>query len=179
MGRQIQCASFHPNSNYIATGSSDRVVRMWDNLTGNCVRILTGHKPGFHNYTFWTNKFYSIVSNMKTSQMGVNSFCEIITDVCLFINDLSINWELYKCCVSHLMADSLHLQDTTQPYSPGIPGSPEGGVAFTTFSNPMYFKEDKGEKSSPPPSPVTTKSGGDGSHDNPTFDDVNFNGDST
>ncbi|XP_060063329.1 transcription initiation factor TFIID subunit 5-like [Ylistrum balloti] len=43
-GTNLCCALFHPNSNYIATGSSDRVVRMWDNLTGNCVRILTGHK---------------------------------------------------------------------------------------------------------------------------------------
>jgi len=35
---------FHPNSNYIATGSSDRSVRLWDCVTGNCVRLMTGHK---------------------------------------------------------------------------------------------------------------------------------------
>merc|ERR1712071_543725 len=35
---------FHPNSNYIATGSSDRSVRLWDCVTGTCVRLMTGHK---------------------------------------------------------------------------------------------------------------------------------------
>ena len=35
---------FHPNSNYVATGSSDRSVRLWDCVTGNCVRLMTGHK---------------------------------------------------------------------------------------------------------------------------------------
>lgn len=40
----ITCTRFHPNSNYVVTGSSDRTIRLWDVLTGNCVRILTGHK---------------------------------------------------------------------------------------------------------------------------------------
>lgn len=40
----VTCTCFHPNSNYIATGSSDRTIRLWDVLTGNCVRIFTGHK---------------------------------------------------------------------------------------------------------------------------------------
>ena len=40
----ITCTRFHPNSNYVATGSADRTIRLWDILTGNCVRILTGHK---------------------------------------------------------------------------------------------------------------------------------------
>ena len=39
-----QCCRFHPNGNYIATGSCDRSVRMWDIVTGHCVRIFTGHK---------------------------------------------------------------------------------------------------------------------------------------
>lgn len=40
----LQVVQFHPNSNYIATGSSDRTVRLWDVLTGNYVRLMTGHK---------------------------------------------------------------------------------------------------------------------------------------
>lgn len=40
----ITSTRFHPNSNYVVTGSSDRTIRLWDVLTGNCVRIFTGHK---------------------------------------------------------------------------------------------------------------------------------------
>lgn len=40
----LQCVKFHPNSNYVATGSSDRTVRLWDCVTGSQVRLMTGHK---------------------------------------------------------------------------------------------------------------------------------------
>lgn len=40
----VTCTRFHPNSNYVVTGSSDRTIRLWDVLNGNCVRIFTGHK---------------------------------------------------------------------------------------------------------------------------------------
>jgi transcription initiation factor TFIID subunit 5 len=40
----VNCVQFHPNSNYIASGSMDRSVRLWDVLNGQCVRYLTGHK---------------------------------------------------------------------------------------------------------------------------------------
>ena len=40
----MQVVQFHPNSNYISTGSNDRSVRVWDVHTGNCVRVFTGHK---------------------------------------------------------------------------------------------------------------------------------------
>lgn len=35
---------WHPNCNYIATGSSDKTVRMWDVSSGECVRIFIGHR---------------------------------------------------------------------------------------------------------------------------------------
>lgn len=38
-----QCLTFHPNSLYLATGSSDRTCRLWDVQRGACVRIFTGH----------------------------------------------------------------------------------------------------------------------------------------
>lgn len=56
----FQCVKFHPNSNYIATGSNDRFIRLWDILNGNCVRLFSGHKvlelpPATpdHKHTSW------------------------------------------------------------------------------------------------------------------------------
>ncbi|XP_022355632.1 transcription initiation factor TFIID subunit 5 isoform X3 [Enhydra lutris kenyoni] len=51
----VNCTRFHPNSNYVATGSADRTVRLWDVLNGNCVRIFTGHKGPIHSLTFSPN----------------------------------------------------------------------------------------------------------------------------
>lgn len=47
-----KCLQFHPNSNYIATGSSDRTVRLWDVLNGQCVRYYTGHKSKIYVVQF-------------------------------------------------------------------------------------------------------------------------------
>lgn len=44
----LQCVQFHPNSNYIATGSSDRTVRLWDCVSGSQLRLMTGHKVSQH-----------------------------------------------------------------------------------------------------------------------------------
>jgi len=48
----VDSIEFHPNSNYIATGSTDRTVWLWDVQTGGCVRIFTGHKGAVHTLTF-------------------------------------------------------------------------------------------------------------------------------
>lgn len=48
----LQCVQFHPNSNYIATGSSDRTVRLWDCISGNYVRLMTGHKAPIYILAF-------------------------------------------------------------------------------------------------------------------------------
>ena len=36
----IEVVEFHPNSHYVATGSSDRQVRLWSVETGECVRLF-------------------------------------------------------------------------------------------------------------------------------------------
>jgi transcription initiation factor TFIID subunit 5 len=38
-----QCLKFHPNSLYLATGSSDNSCRLWDVQRGACVRLFLGH----------------------------------------------------------------------------------------------------------------------------------------
>lgn len=48
----LQCIQFHPNSNYVATGSSDRRVCLWDITTGNHVRLMTGHKKPIQSLAF-------------------------------------------------------------------------------------------------------------------------------
>lgn len=35
---------WHENCNYIATGSSDKTVRLWDIQSGECARIFIGHR---------------------------------------------------------------------------------------------------------------------------------------
>ncbi|KAL6730730.1 hypothetical protein Aduo_001678 [Ancylostoma duodenale] len=42
----VNCVDFHPNCNYIVGGSEDRYVRVWDVLTGTCVRTFCGHSAG-------------------------------------------------------------------------------------------------------------------------------------
>ena len=39
-----QCVRFHPNSLYIATGSSDWSARLWDVQRGTSVRVFIGHQ---------------------------------------------------------------------------------------------------------------------------------------
>ena len=41
-----QAVQFHPNCNYLATGSSDRTCRLWDVQSGQCVRLFSGTKVG-------------------------------------------------------------------------------------------------------------------------------------
>ncbi|KHN77937.1 Transcription initiation factor TFIID subunit 5 [Toxocara canis] len=40
----VSCIDFHPNCNYIVGGSDDRYVRVWDVLSGTCVRTFSSHK---------------------------------------------------------------------------------------------------------------------------------------
>lgn len=50
----LQVVQFHPNSNYVASGSSDMTVRLWDCVTGSQVRLMTGHKGPIFSLTFST-----------------------------------------------------------------------------------------------------------------------------
>ena len=40
----VDVVSWHPNGHYLATGSSDHTVRLWDLQTGQAQRVLVGHR---------------------------------------------------------------------------------------------------------------------------------------
>lgn len=63
-----QTLRFHPNCNYIATGSCDKTVRLWDITSGQCVRVFTGHKVKFvQGFKFLS---FKIPSAWKQSRRG-------------------------------------------------------------------------------------------------------------
>lgn len=45
----VTCLDFHPNSNFVAGGSDDGNIYMWDMLTGNAVQVFSGHKSFVHS----------------------------------------------------------------------------------------------------------------------------------
>lgn len=47
-----QCVRFHPNSLYLATGSSDHTARLWDVQKGSSVRVFIGHQGVITTMTF-------------------------------------------------------------------------------------------------------------------------------
>lgn len=40
----FQVVKFHPNQAIIASGSSDKTIRIYDLMSGECQRLLMGHK---------------------------------------------------------------------------------------------------------------------------------------
>lgn len=38
----VEVVAWHPNCHYVASGSSDRTVRLWDMRSGACARVLSG-----------------------------------------------------------------------------------------------------------------------------------------
>ena len=48
----VEVVAFHPNCQYVATGSADCSVRLWDIATGNTARILLGHQAAITALAF-------------------------------------------------------------------------------------------------------------------------------
>lgn len=68
-----QCVTFHPNSLYLATGSSDRTCRLWDVQRGACVRIFTGHTGAVGSIAISPDGRYLASAGSPLLQMGRNS----------------------------------------------------------------------------------------------------------
>ena len=43
---------FHPNSSYLATGSTDKTVRLWAVADAKLVRVFPGHKGAIQSLAF-------------------------------------------------------------------------------------------------------------------------------
>lgn len=48
----MDCVAWHPNCNYILTGSSDKTVRMWSYTDAQCVRLFPAGKAGITAVAF-------------------------------------------------------------------------------------------------------------------------------
>ena len=48
----VEVVSFHPNCQYLATGSADCSVRLWDIASGNSARVLLGHQTAITALAF-------------------------------------------------------------------------------------------------------------------------------
>ena len=47
-----QAVQFHPNSSYLATGSTDKTVRLWAVNDAKLVRVFPGHKGAVQALSF-------------------------------------------------------------------------------------------------------------------------------
>jgi len=48
----FQCIKFHPNARYLATGSSDKTVRLWAKDDGNLLRVYVGAQSTIYTLAF-------------------------------------------------------------------------------------------------------------------------------
>ncbi|XP_021896061.1 transcription initiation factor TFIID subunit 5 [Carica papaya] len=51
----VTCLAWLDASRCLATGCVDGKVRLWDSLSGNCVRTFTGHSDAIQSLSFSAN----------------------------------------------------------------------------------------------------------------------------
>jgi transcription initiation factor TFIID subunit 5 len=85
-----QCVRFHPNSLYIATGSSDWTARLWDVQRGTSVRVFIGHQGIVSTLAFSPDGRY-----LATTGKPIPTRLERLLNGSPLGEDLSINlWDL-------------------------------------------------------------------------------------
>lgn len=77
----FQILKFHPNQAIIASGSSDKCIRVYELVTGDCQRLLMGHKEYITGLEFHPLKPNFLASACKCEfiYLGIHScFVKII-----------------------------------------------------------------------------------------------------
>lgn len=65
--REILCLAIHPNGRFLASGSKDNTIRIWDLLNGKTIKILEGHQDNVNYLSFSPDgRYLSSASDDKT-----------------------------------------------------------------------------------------------------------------
>mmetsp|Transcript_1733 Transcript_1733/g.1179 ORF Transcript_1733/g.1179 Transcript_1733/m.1179 type:complete len:95 (-) Transcript_1733:364-648(-) len=59
----IECIEWHPNCHYVATGSSDKQVRLWSVETGQCDRMMFTVAGTVRSLKFTRSGLYLLAAN--------------------------------------------------------------------------------------------------------------------
>lgn len=72
----VFCCSFNPQSNLIASGSFDETVRVWDVMTGRCLKVLPAHSDPVTAVNF--NRDGTMLVTSSYDGLWFEEFFEII-----------------------------------------------------------------------------------------------------
>jgi WD40 repeat protein len=63
-------------TSYVATGSNDGLVRIWDSRSGECVRTFRGHSENIQSLSLSANREYLVSASMDHTArvFGVKGF---------------------------------------------------------------------------------------------------------
>jgi transcription initiation factor TFIID subunit 5 len=59
----VECIEFHPNAHYVATGSCDKQIRLWEIETGECVRLMFTVPGSVRSLKFSKNGLFLFAGN--------------------------------------------------------------------------------------------------------------------
>ncbi|XP_071920810.1 transcription initiation factor TFIID subunit 5 isoform X4 [Coffea arabica] len=98
----VQCLQWHVNCNYIATGSSDKTVRLWDVQSGECVRIFIGHRSMILSLAMSPDGRYMASGD----EDGTVMMWELASGRCIspLVGHTSCVWTLAFSCEGSLLA---------------------------------------------------------------------------